>query len=211
MSLHFANQQHTNNHFTMASSPRAPSRSQSMNASETRLSRNVSSRRLSHSQWLRGGKVCLDVRRLEELICIDLPRMTRHASPKSFAGLSDRYEASSSRDDSGNCSLSSSMGASITSELDYAAHHLMQVVNDSKNANRIPPPLLSEIHSFCGLIHDMNRDPHSAMQSHLRAVWLARKQTNCNQEQVKASANRLEVLCKAEKVQIKNKAKQSQQ
>jgi hypothetical protein len=154
---------------------------------KTPLSRGVSSR---HSRWLEGGKACLDVRRLEALICIDLPRVTRRKSPEVFAGLADRYAA----DDTEISSSMSSMN-SISSELQQAAFYMMQIVNDSNLALRISPPLLSEMHSFCGLIYDLNHDSHSAMQSHLRAVWLARKQNRCNKDQVEASTSRLVALC----------------
>lgn len=161
------------------------------------LSKSISARQQS-SRWLIGGQVCLDIRRLEELVCIELPRLTRQPSSPEFAGLADRYIASGYQhpnDDSEFLSTSSSTNCHcITLELEHVAVYLMKLVNDEKLVQRIPLPVLSEMHSFCGLIHDMNQDTHSATQAHLRALWLARKQGHCNKQQIAASESRLQEI-----------------
>jgi hypothetical protein len=182
----------------LSAAPRAPMKLKSDNKS-----RGVSSRQ-NQSRWLVGGKACLDVRRLEHLVCIDLPNLLHQPSPTEFVGLTARYKSSSDHDDSGLLSSTVSI-ISISSELDHVAFYLMHLVNHAVLARHIPPTLLSEIHSFCGMIHDMNHDTQLAMQSHLRAVWLARKQTNCNKDQVQVSTSRLVMLynfCKRQDKQL---------
>ena len=65
---------------------------------QPQLSKSISGRHHNNPRWLIGGKACLDVRRLEELLCLDLPRMVRRPSPEQFLGLADRYDASCSDD-----------------------------------------------------------------------------------------------------------------
>ena len=165
---------------------------------QPQLSKSISARHHNHPRWIIGGKACLDVRRLEELLCLDLPRILRQPMPEQFSGLADRYDASCS-DDSGSMSQSSDL--SINAELEQVASYLMELVNNPKYTQRIPSSILSEVHSFRGLIYDSNNDSHSAIQAHLRAVWLARKQADCNKEQVQASSSRLAELCRKRRLQ----------
>jgi hypothetical protein len=144
------------------------------------------------TRWLqRDGTVFLDVRRLEELVCVDLPRLTKLPLGGQFGGLADRNEATQN-DDSGNNTSSSS--GFTNPELEQVAHFLMQVLERPELTRRIPAKILSEIYAFCGIIYEMFHDYTSAEQSHLRALWVMRKLKDCNKEQAKASAQQLDGL-----------------
>ena len=133
----------------------------------------------------------MDVERLEELLCVDLPKLTRRPFlGHQFVGLTARHEATHD-EDTGHDSSSSGF---TDSELEQVAHFLLAVVGQQRLTKHIPPKIVSEIHTFRGLIHDMLHDYTMAEQSHLRALWVARNITDCSMDQIAASVLQLEEL-----------------
>jgi hypothetical protein len=151
---------------------------------------NSRSFRRGEGCWLIDGKPCLDAHRLEQLVCDDLPRMTGLSTGAGFDGLADRFYTFHSEDFDNIPSSPSKSRA----ELEQVVHHLMDIAAQPTLARRIPPKVVSEIHSFCGLIYELNNEHHSALQSHLRAVWVARMQTDINEDQLEASTQRVAEL-----------------
>jgi hypothetical protein len=110
------------------------------------------------------NRTALDVEQLEELILNDLPRICGVARPSRFGGLAGRYHASDPSDHG---------SASSYYELEEVREYLQDFVNRpiSKLA---PASVLSEVHSFIGLIHEQSGNTDLALQSHIRALWLGR-------------------------------------
>ena len=138
---------------------------------------------------MKEGKAFLNVQRLEALVCDDLPKLTRRPFlGHQFVGLADRNE-SSHDDDAGHDSSSSSY-----QDLEMVAQFLLAVVGQQRLTKYLPPQIVSEIYASLGLIHDMHHDYTMAEQSHLRALWVARNDTDCNMDQIAASVQQLEEM-----------------
>lgn len=157
--------------------------------------------RHSNTRWFnRDGQVRLDIRRLEELVCQDLAKLTGRPLGRQFIGLVDRHEATQ-REDSGSFMsptpgtwtlFQSKHGNSFNTELDEVAHFLMEVARRPKVAKYFPPQILSEIYTFCGIIQEMHQEYSLAEKSHLKALWIARKLPDYCKEQVQASSQQLQ-------------------
>jgi hypothetical protein len=141
----------------------------------------------SGPRWLKDGKAHLDVARLEQLVCHDLPRLTQSDLGRQFAGFAERHEATYTED-----SGASSSNGFMNPELEEIAHFLMGVT--SRLTKYIPPSVLSEMYTFCGIIYDLHHEYTLAEQSHLRALWVARKWTDHNRDQIQASVQQLEEI-----------------
>jgi hypothetical protein len=141
--------------------------------------------------WLKQGKAHLDVQRLEQLVCLDLPRLTQHQLGEQFVGLADRHESTQAEE-----SGSSSSSGFVNPELEQIAHFLMEVASRPRLTKYLPPPVLSEMYTFCGIIYELHHEYAMAEQSHLRALWVARKSSDYNKDQVKASEQQLEEIAK---------------
>ena len=140
---------------------------------------------------MKEGKAFLNVHRLEELVCDDLPKLTRRPFlGRQFVGLADRYR-STNDDDTGHDSSSTGF---MNSELEQVAQFLLAVVSQQRLTKYMPLQIVSEIHTFRGIIHDMHHDYTLAEQSHLRALWVARNESDCNTDQIAASVQQLEEL-----------------
>ncbi|GKY90793.1 hypothetical protein MPSEU_000052100 [Mayamaea pseudoterrestris] len=159
---------------------------------KSHLTKNRHAKHQTGACWHKNGDVFLDVSRLEELICVDLPRLTNRPQLGSrFVGLAERYESTHNDDFSESRNTTSSSSGFTNPELDQAVQFLMEVINRPRYTALLPPQILSEIHSFCGVIHDMHREFASSEQSHLRALWVARNLKDYNKGQVQASVKQL--------------------
>ena len=134
------------------------------------LSLSSISKPKSEDHWFTKGRACLDVRRLEQLLTVDLEPFCPMTSLEEFHGLAERYH----RDELTEASTTSH-GQSLngdTPELDHAYHFLRKFV-DKTTSTSVPARILSQIHSFLGVLLDMKGDFDEAASFHMRAIWCA--------------------------------------
>lgn len=123
-------------------------------------------------QWFLKGGACLDVRRLEEFVTIELAQYSSRSSIASFRGLAERYRQDESCTELSTTTAGSSPNTST--DLDHVYHFLQRFV-DKPSSKNAPPHVLCQVHSFMGLLLDMKGDFDEASKAHLRAVWCAQR------------------------------------
>jgi tetratricopeptide (TPR) repeat protein len=123
--------------------------------------------------------VGLDPDQLERLLCQTLLQRTKDAEHmvliSDFEGLGAR------------CHLQGLEGCQ--DELNNAA--TMLAISLSSESPALPPQLVFEVHSAIGLICDAQGHYPSAIQSHLRAFWVASATTDIPQEELGRVLHRL--------------------
>lgn len=126
----------------------------------------------SVDHWFSMGRACLDIDRLEQLLTVDLavycPRQSIHA----FRGLAERYRLDELTEVSTTIHGQSLNGD--TPELDNAFCFFQGFVDESAS-NCVPACLLSQVHSFMGILLDLKGEFDEAARSYLRAIWFARR------------------------------------
>jgi tetratricopeptide (TPR) repeat protein len=122
--------------------------------------------------------VGLDPNRLERLLCQALLRRTKDAE---LVALISDFEGLGARCHSQGLE-------SCQDELNNAATMLTISLSSSP---ALPAQLVLEVHSAIGLIHEAQGQYTSAIQSHLRAFWVASAITNIPQEDLGCILHRL--------------------
>jgi tetratricopeptide (TPR) repeat protein len=122
--------------------------------------------------------VGLDPNRLERLLCQALLRRTKDAE---LVALISDFEGLGARCHSRGVE-------SCQDELNNAATILTIALSASP---ALPAQLVIEVHSAIGLIHEAHGQYTSAIQSHLRAFWVASATSNIPQEELGRVLHRL--------------------
>lgn len=107
----------------------------------------------------------LDVRRLEELICIDIPKQLDMPLQEQYKFHARRFQ--------GNIAINKEMKSSRSLAQLLNVEDLFSILINEPYSAQLSQSTLAEIHYFLGFIEDLSAEYDQARESYVRAVWLS--------------------------------------